>query len=155
MGDDPDYRFVSQWAIPATTAQCWEAVERDLTGRGTPWWPAVTVEQPPAVLAPGESFVLAVRSPLGYRLRVRLTITLVEKGARIAVESAGDLRGTGEVVVAAAPAGTDVTIAWAVSPTVRWMRATAFALRPAFVWAHTRVMAAGERGMRRALDVAS
>ncbi len=31
------------------------------------------------------------------------------------------------------------------------MNATAFLLRPAFAWAHARVMAEGERGLRAAL----
>jgi len=38
-----------------------------------------------------------------------------------------------------------------VSTERKWMNATAFLLRPAFGWAHARVMAEGESGLRSVL----
>ena len=121
-------------------------------GPGSTWWPSVTVVDPPRALALGERMAVAVRTPLGYRLRVRLTITDVVPGQALAASSAGDLHGGGRVEVSAA--GDDasvITIHWDVATRRRWMNATALALRPVFEWAHAHVMKQGERGMRAAV----
>ena len=121
-------------------------------GAEASWWPGVAVAESRAVLAPGTSLLLAVRSPLGYRLRVRLTITDIERGRMLAAAGAGDLRGTGRVEIAAAAGeAASVVFHWDVVTERPWMNATAFALRPVFVRAHERVMARGERGLRAAL----
>lgn len=121
-------------------------------GAGPTWWPGLRIVEPPEALVAGERLALLVRSPLGYRLRVRLTLTEVEPGRSIAAASTGDLRGAGRVVVAEAGEEASVVVFhWDVSTERAWMNATAFALRPVFERAHTAVMRAGERGMRTAL----
>ena len=115
------------------------------------WWRSVEVVRAPTDLAVGESLELSVRSPLAYRLHPRLTITDLVPGRRIRVSSAGDLAGSGRVDLVGESDGTSITIRWDVATERAWMNASAFLLRPAFTWAHSRVMAEGERGLRAAL----
>ena len=159
------YSFVSRWRVPAPPERCWAEIERMISipaqsadsirrlrpGARPTWWRSVAVARAPARLAVGESLELSVRSPLGYRLHPRLTITDLVAGRRIEVASTGDLSGTGRVDLAGDDATTDITIHWDVSTERAWMNATALVLRPAFAWAHARVMAEGERGLRTAL----
>ncbi|HEY9424452.1 MAG TPA: hypothetical protein VIP54_06585 [Microterricola sp.] len=153
---DRRYGFVSRWTVGAPPERCWDEVERMLRpgGSGAHWWPGVTVSDGPALLAAGEVLTLIVRSPLGYRLRVRLRLTEVVAGDMLAASSTGDLRGAGSLMIepGAAAGESALTIRWDVATTRAWMNATGWLLRPAFERAHTRVMAHGEAGLRRALD---
>jgi len=146
------YSFVSRWRVPVPPQRCWSEIERQLRPGAVPtWWRGVSVARAPARLAVGESLDLSVRSPLAYRLQPRLTITDLVPGRRIGVSSAGDLAGSGRVDLVGESDGTSITIHWDVATERAWMNATAFLLRPAFAWAHARVMAEGESGLRAAL----
>jgi hypothetical protein len=147
---DVAYAFVSRWDIPDPPERCWPMLERALRPEGS-WWPGVSVPDPPATLAPGESLTLRVRSPFGYVLRMRLRLTEVEEGIRVAAASAGDLEGAGSLVIEGSARGSLITIRWEVRTRRQWMNVTARVLRPAFVWAHARVMRSGEVALRRAL----
>ncbi|MFB8147051.1 hypothetical protein ACFC1W_09920 [Microbacterium sp. NPDC056003] len=105
-----EYSFVSRWSIPADADRVWRETIRlvrrssgagvaDPTGPRTTWWPGVRFEDAPASLEAGSTLRLAVRSPLGYRLRVRLTVDDVGPGRTLAASSAGDLRGRGRLSV--------------------------------------------------------
>lgn len=148
------YSFTSRWSVPLAAPRVWDEVERMLRpGADGTWWPGVRIEAPAASLAPGEHLLLAVRSPLGYRLRVRLTIDAVDPGRSLAASSDGDLQGTGCMTVE--PAGEEASVLvfdWDVATARPWMNATAWLLRPAFERAHSHVMAAGERGLRARLE---
>ncbi|GAA1950145.1 hypothetical protein [Microbacterium deminutum] len=160
------YSFVSVWRVPASAPRCWAELVRMITppaartesvagsqrGAVATWWRSVSVE-PPRRIAVGEGMALHVRSPLGYALRVHLTLTGVEDGRFLSAASAGDLRGAGSVAVeAAGDAASVVTFHWDVATERRWMNATAFVLRPVFEHAHAHVMRQGERGLRAALS---
>ena len=146
------YSFVSRWQVPAPPQRCWAEIEQMMApSAGPTWWRSVAVARAPARLAVGESLELSVRSPLGYRLHPRLTISDLVSGRTIEVASTGDLSGTGRVDLAGDSGGTRITIRWDVSTERKWMNATAFLLRPAFAWAHARVMAEGESGLRAVL----
>lgn len=150
------YSFVSRWEAPASPERCWDELVRTLQAGGGSWWRALSVSEPPAALAEGETLGLAVRSPLGYRLRVGLTLTDVREGALIAAASDGDLRGRGRVeLVPMGARRTEILWGWDVTTERTWMNAAAVILRPAFARAHHAVMRAGERGMRAALAVPS
>ncbi|WP_137843662.1 hypothetical protein [Microbacterium sp. 2FI] len=149
------YSFLSRWSLDVPARRCWEEIERMLRADAAAptWWPGVELVTPPSRLAAGEHLVLAVRSPLGYRLRVRLELVHVDPGRALSAASTGDLRGSGRVEVAAAgPESSIVTFRWDVATERRWMNATAWALRPAFERAHAHVMRAGERGLRAELE---
>jgi hypothetical protein len=148
-----EYAFVTRWSVDASEERCWAEFERMLlSDTGESWWPGFEIVERPSRLAVGEELTLSVRSPLGYGLRVRVTITAVERGSEIAAASVGDLRGTGRVVIEPDGAGTTVTFHWNVVTEKAWMNATAGILRPAFERAHAHVMAAGEKGFREALE---
>lgn len=146
------YAFVSRWHVPATPARVWAELERQLLpGVRVPWWPGVTLPMAPRRLAAGERMVLAVRSPLGYVLRVRLELTDVVPGRVLAATSEGDLRGSGRLSIK--PRGDEASLMfeWNVQTRRPWMNATAWLLRPAFELAHARVMLRGERGLHATL----
>lgn len=144
------YSFVTRWSVDASAECCWDELMHVLRADdGASWWPGLEVADVPARVSAGESMVLAVRSPLGYRLRMRLTITAVDPGRSLAAESSGDLRGRGCVQVdAEGEDAASVVFRWDVVTERPWMNATAFALRPAFEAAHRRVMRGGEAGLR-------
>jgi len=149
------YSFVSEWRVPASPDRCWAVLERTLSPDGADvggagWWPGVSVPVPPARLAVGEELTLSVRSPLGYRLRMRLRLTTLEPRQLLAAASTGDLHGRGSVQLSAVGDGTTLVFTWDVETTSRWMNATVFVLRPVFERAHTAVMRAGELALRRA-----
>ncbi len=148
------YAFVTRWEIDADAERCWDAIEGMLRpgARVAPWWPGVSIADRPRAVAVGERLALAVRSPLGYALRMRLTLTQVEPGRVLAAESDGDLHGTGRIeVIATGASSCTVVIDWSVETRRPWMNATAGILRPLFERAHARVMRRGERGLRALL----
>ena len=150
-----DYSFVSRWWVAVPPDRVWHELARSLEPGGPRWWAGLSVLMAPRQLAQGERMVLAVRSALGYALRIRLEITGVDHGRSLAATSAGDLRGRGRVTVEAdeRDAGAAViTFHWDVQTTRAWMNASAWLLRPAFTAAHGIAMRRGERGLRRVLD---
>ncbi|MFE5409835.1 hypothetical protein [Microbacterium sp. NPDC056569] len=148
------YSFVSRWQLPVPSERAWTELERMLRpGAGRRWWSALTLPMPPRRLVAGERMVLAVRSPLGYSLRVLLELRDIEPGRAIGATSEGDLRGSGRVTVDAdGAAASVVTFHWDVETRRTWMNATAWLLRPVFERAHAHVMRAGQRGMLAALE---
>jgi len=146
------YSFTSEWRVSASADRCWAELERMLVAADTAWWPGMSVPDPPSRLAPGERLSLAVRSPLGYRLRVRLLLTGVVEGRSLEAASTGDLVGAGGILLEPDAARTIIVLRWDVTTARPWMNATAPLLRPLFAAAHTRVMARGERGLRARLD---
>lgn len=101
--------------------------------------------------------MLDVRSPVGYRLRITVTIAEVEPGRLIAAVSDGDLAGSGSVRLAADEDGdeTIVRIRWSVATTRPWMNRTAPVLAPVFRLAHALVMRRGERAASDAVRAAA
>ncbi|MDR7185965.1 hypothetical protein J2X85_003001 [Microbacterium trichothecenolyticum] len=147
------YSFVSRWRVPASPERAWAELERMLRpGAGPRWWPALTLPMPPRRIVPGERMVLAVRSPLGYSLRVLLELRDIEPGRAIGASSEGDLRGSGLVTVDAdGGAASVITFHWDVETRLAWMNASGWMLRPVFERAHAYVMRRGETGLRAAL----
>lgn len=146
------YTFTSRWTVPAPPDRCWSAMIRMLRPGAPSWWPGVRVFAAPDALETGAVVVLGVRSPLGYRLRVRLVVDDVEEGRTVAASSTGDLRGTGRIAFTSVGEGAaSVVVDWDVETERPWMNATAPVLRPLFALAHGFVMRAGERGLRAAV----
>ncbi|WP_434811160.1 hypothetical protein [Microbacterium sp. bgisy189] len=144
------YAFTSHWSVPLEVHACWAAIA-DAVERGeTPWWPGVRLE--PGPLRDGEERMLVVRSPLGYRLRVRVRFCEVDPPRRLAAHARGDLVGGGSIALTPAGShGTLVTWVWTVRAHTQWMRLLEPVLRPVFGLAHATVMARGRRGLLRAV----
>lgn len=141
-----EYRFTSRWVVSASPERCWAMLEHSLASGRIPWWPAVAVDATTADLAAGDVVLLRVRSPLGYRLHVVLTVTHVEPPREIAASASGDLAGRGRLRLRDDPAGAALEWTWDVTLRRRWMRAADPVLRPVFALAHRLVMRRGERG---------
>ena len=158
--DEPVYRFASTWAVAAPADRCWDLLESALDGRRLDWWPQVRLRRMPVpatghgrarLLHPGDEIVMRVRSPLGYALSSRLTVTSVDRRA-ITAASTGDLEGEGSVRLSGEGDGTRIAWTWNVTPRRPWMRVAGPVLRPLFTRAHDAVMRRGERGLRRACE---
>ncbi|GAA3660618.1 hypothetical protein [Microbacterium marinilacus] len=145
------YSFRTVWRVDALPDRVWRALTAAVTGRSASWWRAMRVVSPARRIDRGEQMRAEVHAPLGYRLRLVLTLTRVRPGHAISAESSGDLEGRGSVEVRREGAGSEVRFAWDVEVRRRWMRLLDPVLRPVFAVAHRMVMRAGERGLREAL----
>lgn len=143
------YAFRTTWRVDAPPDRVWAAVEDAAAGRSR-WWQAFRIEDP-AALESGARIEAVVRAPVGYRLRIGLTIADVVPGRLITARSSGDLLGDGRLEIAPRGSGSVLRFHWDVAIRKPWMRAASPILRPVFRAAHALVMRAGERGLRRAL----
>lgn len=131
------YEFVTHWEVGVGADAVWEAFDELLVADDVmPWWPAVRC-------TPGDDgdLTLAVRSPLGPRLRVRLYELVEDRPRALDFRADGDLVGAGRLDVESRSVDlTVLTIHWNVATTGRWMNRLAPVLRPAFTGAHRFVM---------------
>jgi hypothetical protein len=136
-----DYRLMSRWTVPLSRDAMWDVLD-ELLASSDPmvWWPAVQVRD-----YDGARMALRASSPFGYALTFTLHDLTTRRPDTLSFSATGDLRGAGVVRLADDGAGTSMTIDWRVDTTRRWMRWTAWALRPFFVRGHRQVMRQGER----------
>ncbi|QAY63087.1 hypothetical protein ET495_07340 [Xylanimonas allomyrinae] len=154
------FRLVSRWHLPADVDTVWGELA-DPAFTWPRWWPGLTADE---VSTPGGRVVdgwssarVRVRSPLGWTLRFLLVLVSSDPpdpgpppaAGRALLRATGDLSGTADVVVAAAPGGTEVALTWAVDlarddVVGRLLRTLP---RPALAATHAAVMRAGERGL--------
>lgn len=159
--EDARYRFTSRWNVPQSPDRCAELLAEALDAGGSlSWWRGVDIAREPdagapphptrphGAVVPGDRLIMRVRSPLGYRLTVHLTVTEADLPRLLVAAGTGDLRGRGSVEIDPADGGSQVTWRWQVTPARPWMRAIGIILRPAFAAAHAAVMRRGERGLR-------
>lgn len=124
------YRFVSGWQVPLAPEEVWRRVRAALVAGAAPGWRAVRVTT--TRLEPGSTMHMLVRSPLGFRLRMRILLTDVTAPSRIAARSRGDLDGVGTLEITPTPGGSAMTWIWQVEPTRRGMRVAGVVLHPLF-----------------------
>jgi hypothetical protein len=139
-----DYALVSRWPIGMGREALWDVMD-ELLASDNPliWWPAVQVTD-----YDGMSMEARVSSPFGYTL----TFTLADLEARrpdsLRFTSTGDLRGRGAAsFVEDGPDACIIEIDWRVTTRRRWMRRTAWLLRPVFVAGHRLAMRQGRRSL--------
>jgi len=147
------FRLSSTWRLDAPVEKCW-AVLADPAFSWPLWWPGVSataVHPAPGGLA-GSAADAVFRSPLGYRLSVRLEVERAWPVTRVLLRAGGDLVGQAEARLSSpAPGRTRVDVLWRVEPTPPWMVRTGPLLAPAFAAAHAAMMRSGERGLARHL----
>ena len=146
------FELVSDWRLAAPRDRVWSALKAPC--EWPRWWPDVArVEE----LDRGDAQGIGARhrfhwtSRLPYAIDLEMRTVEIEPRARIRAVASGDLHGEGLGELADDGAGTRARYTWRVALDKPWMRALAPLLRPAFVWNHGAVMAAGERGLRREL----
>jgi len=144
------YHFHSEWNIPATSQQIWEAMlSQPFTW--DQWWPQLTNVHDVA-MTPGEvgsSFGCTWLAPLGYRLECRVEVTRVSQHHETVLKVTGDLSGTATCTLSKRGALTHLSIDWRVQTMKPWMNRWAPLLRSLFTWGHHYVMMSGERGFNR------
>jgi hypothetical protein len=137
-----DYVLVSRWRVDRDRESLWDVLEVLLdTSDPLPWWPSVQV-----TAYDGDNLDLRAASGLGYSVTFRLANLESRRPDRLAFTSEGDLRGSGEVrFLELTPETSEMDIDWRVATDRRWMRWTAWILRPVFVAGHHIVMRQGEK----------
>jgi hypothetical protein len=137
-----DYVLVSRWRVDRSRESLWDVLEGLLaTSDPLPWWPSVQV-----TAYDGDNLDLHAASGLGYSVTFRLGNLKSQRPDRLTFTSEGDLRGSGEVTfLELTPETSEMDIDWRVATDRRWMRWTAWLLRPVFVAGHHIVMRQGEK----------
>ena len=147
-----DYIFVTRWRVAASINEVWEAIN-DAAAYPS-WWKAVLSVTPatpgqPGGIARSDAFVW--RAPLGYKLRLTMRITTVERPHRLGGIASGELEGTGNWTLREDGSGTLVRYDWRVRTRRAWMNVLAPVARPVFKRSHDAVMSDGARGLARLL----
>jgi hypothetical protein len=141
-----DYALVSTWTVACAREDLWVALD-GLLASSDPmaWWPAVQVRD-----YDGTAMAVRVSSGLGYSLDFTMCDLDAQQPSSLTFTAVGDLRGSASVAFHEVGSKTTrMNIVWCVSTDRRWMRRSAWLLRPVFVAAHHLVMRKGERQLNR------
>lgn len=138
-----DYRFDSMWVMEAPIGGAFDAL-RDYETHPS-WWQHVRSANSTDRL--GVAVRYEIQSPLLYSLSFDVALRHHVRPHLIATTATGDLSGTGEWLLTETDGVTTIRHRWDVATTKPWMNAVAPVGRPAFRWAHDRVMEHGARGL--------
>jgi hypothetical protein len=134
------FRFNRTWVFGIAPEQFFATISR--TDRFTEWWPWLRRCDLDS-LRPGERAECEIQAPLPYALHLAIDVEAVEPAALIATHVGGDLRGPARLEVEPHPDGCACRLEWDLELANPVLRNLARAARPAMVWAHDRVVAAG------------
>lgn len=140
-----DYRFDSTWVMEAPVDRAFDAL-RDFDVHPD-WWRYVRS----ARRADPFAVRYEIQSPLGYSLSFDIALERAVRPHLIATRASGDLTGTGEWHLTESEGVTTIRHLWNVATTKPWMNVVAPLGRPAFRWAHDRVMEGGAQGLAEVL----
>lgn len=147
----PIYRFVSKWKIRAPLPAVRTALRR--AEDWPKWWSSVAVSQP---VEGRDNPTYDTKWQAGaYSLAFRAEV-YKDTDTEMAYTAQGDLVGEGKMTFhtdTAQPEYTIVVITWEVVPSKRWMRWLTPLLVNAFRSNHADMMAAGEQGLQRYLQM--
>ena len=145
------YAFLTTWHLDAPIDRVYEVLKE--SGDYPRWWKGVERVE---MLEHGDEQGVgqidrhAWRSVLPYALAFDARVTRVEPSRLIEARITGELEGVGAWRLFEGE-GTAVVFDWRVRTTRAWMNMLGPIARPAFVWNHDRVMAAGGDGLAREL----
>ena len=146
-----DYEFDSMWVIETPASRAFDALRAFDDHPG--WWRYV---RSTSRSGNGRPLPITVRyeiqSPLLYWLRFDVALERAVRPHLISTRATGDLDGTGEWLLSEDDGVTTIRHRWHVATTKSWMNAVAPIGRPAFRWAHDRVMEGGALGLAGVLD---
>lgn len=134
------FRFDRTWVFAATPGEFFATVRR--TDEFTEWWSWLRRCDIDGV-HPGARADCVIQAPLPYALHLTIAVEAVETDALIATRVDGDLRGPARLEIAPDPGGCRARLAWSLELRDPVLRNVARVARPAMVWAHDRVVAAG------------
>lgn len=146
------YSFRSTWRINAPKQLVEQKIEN--IESWPDWWQGVesaTIHHKNSHYI-GSRAGITWKAPLGYRLRLTITITDHAPGQLLHFTSAGDLDGYGSWSFKEKSSRTDMVIIWEVRTTKPWMNRLAFILKPLFIRGHHTVMKNGEKSLRALLE---
>jgi hypothetical protein len=149
--DPKKYSLTSTWRFNAAPEQIWAALIDPETW--PQWWPSLTAAE--GKLGGdghvGASSNLTFRAPLGYPLKMTITITSINPMHQIDFTSQGDLLGSGDMQMSTLKGITTLNIHWNVATTKPWMNHFGSLLSLPFQLSHAAVMSSGEQGLQRYL----
>jgi uncharacterized protein YndB with AHSA1/START domain len=147
------YRFLTTWHLDAPIERVYDVLKE--AADYPRWWPgasSVDVLEQGDERGVGQVDRYAWRSVLPYTLCFQARVTRVEEPRLIEAAITGELEGIGAWRLFSGQ-GTAVVFDWRVRTTRAWMNMLGPVARPAFVWNHDRLMAAGGIGLARELGV--
>lgn len=148
------YQFVTRWRLPGGVEEVADLLG-DLEVMRRVWpslYHRVRVVAPGDAHGVGKVVQVETRGHLPYTLRWTYRVVESRQPFGYSIEAWGDLRGRGIWTLTPDGAWTAVRYDWQVraeKPLLRWLSPL---LKPLFARNHDRVMAAGERGLRRELE---
>jgi hypothetical protein len=142
------YRFRSEWELDAPRSRVFEVLRKGASYER--WWPQVRRS---ARLSDG-SYELVARSFLPYELRMVLTESVIDEGAGVLEANLdGDLEGFSRWTLREHGGKTIALFEEEVVAHRRLLNALSPIVKPLLRYNHTVMMRAGERGLRRYLQV--
>jgi Polyketide cyclase / dehydrase and lipid transport len=143
------FAFERSWRIGIDVEALWDALADT---RAYPrWWPWLRDAQLPALVA-GSRAVFVVAPPLPYHLHLRLALTEVTAGRRVAADVEGDLAGRAQLTLAPDGEASIATLSWDLELRRRGLRSLGRLARPVLEAGHESVVRSGVRSFAAALD---
>jgi hypothetical protein len=149
------FAFDRTWVFAASPLEFFASIAR--TDVFTQWWSWLRVFEVEgtaetfvdAGLQPGSLARCVIQAPLPYALRLTIAVEEVEADALVATQVDGDLRGPARLEIRPHVDGCTARLVWSLELRDPMLRNVAVVARPAMVWAHDRVVAAGVADFER------
>lgn len=140
------FAFDRTWAFASSPHEFFATVNR--TDEFTGWWNWLRVFEVEG-LHTGAQARCVIQAPLPYALRLTIAVEEVEPDALVATRVDGDLVGPARLEIAPHPDGCTARLVWSLELRDPVLRNVAVFARPAMVWAHDHVVAAGVADFER------
>ena len=140
------FGFDRTFAFAVTPAEFWATINR--TDRYPEWWGWLREFESDG-LHSGSTTTCAIRAPLPYTLRCTIRVEQAVPNELLDAVVSGDLEGPARLELAPDGDGCAVRLVWSFELRAAMLRRLAVLGRPAMVWAHDRVIAAGFREFER------
>jgi len=140
------FMFDRTWVFDARPDEFFATVCR--TDEFTQWWSWLRRLEIDGV-RPGSRADCVIQAPLPYALHLTIAIDAVEEGRLIATRVDGDLHGPARLEITPHADGCTARLVWSLELRDPVLRSVAIVARPAMVWAHDRVVAAGVADFER------
>jgi hypothetical protein len=139
------FTFDRRWELAVPPDRLWDVLSR--TEDYPRWWSWLDRFQADG-LRPGSVARFTVRPPLPYRLHVVVAVERVDPCASVDVRVTGDLDGPARLEIAPCGAGSEARLRWSLHLRRPLLVRIERVARPAMVWGHDAVVAAGVRQFR-------